>query len=554
MENQALEMRFDAMRSEDSFGNPPGVRAWWPGFARTDGLVAIAFLLGYAALDWGSYIYTWQKLAITPWNPPAALAVTLLVIRGPAWAPLVFLAMLASDVFIHIPDLPWWVSIASCAAAAGIYAATCWFLVRVVKFDPHFQTWRDLVCFVVVVPVAAGIVAAVFVALYCLGDLISWHSFFDAAARYWIGDVTGILVSAPLLCLLISPAGRLALRRVWLTPQGLIQLVVLSVVLSTIFGSRGVIEFKWFYLLFLPLVWISMRGGFAGAVLAVQWVQIGLVATIRNLGHASATAEEVQLLMLTLAATGLFLGLSVDERKQAVEDLRRSLRLAAAGEMAATVAHELNQPLTAIGNYSRASELMAKAGSDAAAVGPVVSKIAAEAARAGKLLARLRDFLRSGVTVLEPTPVVGLVDTAVAAVRDRAQELGVALTVTPAAAPPAVDVDRIEIGIVLRNLLDNALDSLATGPVTGRALTVAVDAVDAQFVKIAVSDNGPGVSRDMSDRLFDPFMTSKPRGMGLGLAICRAIVEAHGGRLWHETHPTTMFCLTLPIIDKGTDS
>jgi two-component system sensor kinase FixL len=125
--------------------------------------------------------------------------------------------------------------------------------------------------------------------------------------------------------------------------------------------------------------------------------------------------------------------------------------------------------------------------------------------------------------------------------------------VTPAATLPAVDVDRIEIGIVLRNLLDNALDSLATGPVTARALAVAVDVFDAQFVKIAVSDNGPGVSRDISDRLFDPFMTSKPRGMGLGLAICRAIVEAHGGRLWLETHATTTFCLTLPI-NKGTDS
>jgi signal transduction histidine kinase len=245
--------------------------------------------------------------------------------------------------------------------------------------------------------------------------------------------------------------------------------------------------------------------------------------------------------MLALCITGLLLGAAVSERRRIERALRdkqfeldRSLRLAAASELASALAHELQQPLTALGNYVRAAALMLPRRDLAPAeTQSVMQKALAETERASLVVRRLRDFFRTGNASLELIDPRALAGAAADAMRERAERHRIDLTVaTPAPHVPAVEVDRIQIEGVLCNLVGNAIDALK-GLDRERRIAIVVAPVP-DGVSFSVEDNGPGVPAAMRERLFQHFETSKPHGMGLGLAISRTIVQAHGGRISYE--------------------
>ena len=229
-------------------------------------------------------------------------------------------------------------------------------------------------------------------------------------------------------------------------------------------------------------------------------------------------------------------------------ELNRSLRLAAASEMASALAHELNQPLSASANYARAGQIIA---SDPArsteALGPTMDKLVREAARAGAVVHRLRDFFRTGSARMEPLDVDLLLQGVVESERVRAERHRVRVVLDCSHALRHVTADRVQIETVLHNLISNAIDALKQ--VTHeRLIQVRATQADAQFVTISVTDSGPGIPEEMAHQLFHPFATSKPRGMGLGLAISRSIVEAHAGRLVLEASERgCAFQFTLPV-------
>jgi two-component system, LuxR family, sensor kinase FixL len=227
-------------------------------------------------------------------------------------------------------------------------------------------------------------------------------------------------------------------------------------------------------------------------------------------------------------------------------ELNRAMRVAAAAEMASALAHELNQPLTAASNYLQACDIMlardAHAPSDLA---NVTRKASAEVERAGDVVRRLRDFYRGGPARRESVSVSDIFADSVKPLKARIERHNVRI-VERLAAAPRVAVDRVQISMVLHNLVANALDSVGSSP--GDAREIAVDASpEGAMVRISVHDTGPGIAPSIAGQLFETFATSKPTGMGLGLAISRSIVESHGGRLWLE--PSTWgarFTLTLP--------
>jgi len=228
------------------------------------------------------------------------------------------------------------------------------------------------------------------------------------------------------------------------------------------------------------------------------------------------------------------------------EKLDRSLRLAGASELASALAHELNQPLSAITAYLRACEMMlANPAAGTADIKTTMDKVIGEANRAGSVVRRLRDFFRSGTVQVENVAPSLLVNEACATIRERADRNQVTLE-TPLGDARPVAVDRVQIEAVLHNLLANAVDALEARS-DGRVVRVTAAPDGPGFVRIAVEDNGPGISPEIADALFDPFVTTKASGTGLGLAISRSIVDAHGGRLWHETlAPGSAFCFTVP--------
>lgn len=225
-------------------------------------------------------------------------------------------------------------------------------------------------------------------------------------------------------------------------------------------------------------------------------------------------------------------------------ELSRISRISAMGSLAAALAHELNQPLTAIANYLEAArDLIAQPGAKTsdeaiqALVHEAVTEAAAQSIRAGQIVRRLREFISRGESEKRIEPLGKLVAEAqaLALIGNGNGEVDVQIDLGNAA--PVVLVDRIQIQQVLFNLLRNAIEAgAAEAAATGVRQRIRITArpAVADMIELVVADNGPGPGADAAQHLFEPFQSSKAEGMGLGLSICRTIVEAHGGRIWYQ--------------------
>jgi two-component system sensor kinase FixL len=222
-------------------------------------------------------------------------------------------------------------------------------------------------------------------------------------------------------------------------------------------------------------------------------------------------------------------------------ELNRSARLAAAGEMAAALAHELHQPLSAIVNYASASQLVARSAAPA-----LMRKVESEAVRAAEIVQRLRNFFQAGTMRLERVDVRDLIEISLAHARQEAASKHVDLEMTVAHEAELL-VDRVQIETVLHCLIGNAIDSIDTLQEGKRQIRVEAASSREGWIDLSVIDSGRGISPVMLGRLFEPFATNKASGIGLGLSVSRSLIEAHGGKLWAESRPAgAAFHFSLP--------
>jgi len=229
-------------------------------------------------------------------------------------------------------------------------------------------------------------------------------------------------------------------------------------------------------------------------------------------------------------------------------------RLTAMGEMASSIAHEINQPLSAITNYMRgARTLMGAETLDTARMRDALDRAAQQALRAGDIIKRLREFAAKGETEHSLESPVTLLEEAVALALLGAKEQGVRVAIRSDRDMPPIIVDKIQIQQVVLNLVRNAIEAMATS--ARRELTVGVTRADAAAM-FTIADTGPGISPGIADRLFQPFVTTKEHGMGVGLSICRTIIESHGGHI--DALPNvgggTVFQFTLPFAEAGEEA
>lgn len=228
-----------------------------------------------------------------------------------------------------------------------------------------------------------------------------------------------------------------------------------------------------------------------------------------------------------------------EEREARVEKLQAEVvhisRLSAMGEMASALAHELNQPLSAIANYlNGAKRLLARGGGADPRALEAVDKAVGQALRAGDIIRRLRDFLSRGEGERSVESLSKLVHEACGLALVGATESGVEVRYDLDPHLDRVLVDRIQIQQVLVNLVRNGLESMQGH---GRAILTVATAIDRDMAVVSVADTGAGLDQSIAERLFQPFVTTKADGMGIGLSISRTIVEAHGGRIWTEPNP-----------------
>jgi two-component system, LuxR family, sensor kinase FixL len=248
-------------------------------------------------------------------------------------------------------------------------------------------------------------------------------------------------------------------------------------------------------------------------------------------------------------------------RRRAEEDTHRLQerlthvsRLATVGEMSAGIAHELNQPLTAVANYAQACDrLLGMPDPDIEEIREALKQITTQAVRAGDIIRRLRALARNDIMKREPTDINVLIGELMELIQLDAKTHDVHFRTDLAAQLPQVEVDRAQVQQVVLNLVRNAIEALAETTRTPRQFTVRTQELADRTVEIAVCDNGPGVSQTIAPRLFDPFCTSKTHGTGLGLAISRTIIKSHQGSL--DYRPNTPFgaCFTVRLPLTGQD-
>ncbi|HSA81322.1 MAG TPA: PAS domain S-box protein [Geminicoccaceae bacterium] len=245
------------------------------------------------------------------------------------------------------------------------------------------------------------------------------------------------------------------------------------------------------------------------------------------------------------------------QSQQRLQELQAELvhvaRLSAMGEMASALAHELNQPLTAIINYAQTARALVERrfGDDASGLVSLLEKTSQQASRAGQIIRRLRQFIAKGETERTLEDVNAVVEEASALALIGTGGKGIAARRVLGDGLPPVLLDKIQIHQVITNLIRNSIDALES--VERREIVISTRHAGEDSIEIEVADTGPGLAPAVAERLFQPFVTTKPAGLGIGLSICRSIVDAHGGRIWVSANPSggVIFHVHLPTAETS---
>jgi len=633
------------------------------------GLFGLAYVLGYVALDGLSYVQPLLKLGITPWNPDAGLTVAFLLLRGWRQAPWAAVAALSAEIWVRGAPAPWIALICASILIGAGYGGLALALAHR-RLDHLLATRRAALEFSAGAALTALAVSGGYAAILVAAGVLPVSSAVDAIERNWVGDLNGILTLTPLL--LAAPLALQALPA--LRRRGLLvasQGAGLALLMLLLFGVRPMGDLPLAYLLFAPVIWITLTWGVLGAAAATLFIQISLLALAAP--HLSGNSlVEIQYLLVTLALTALLLGAVLAERASALarvatgeaeqrallaaapdavlatnlggritsanlaaqrlfgaaageldgadlvqwlpevdlQDrlerrrlsgrradggtfsaeiacvrldpparagylliardmtehdyaqtqlrerdtaLARAMRFALAGELATALTHELNQPITALVSYLRAVEILAAPLEiQDLRVHETLRKATREALRASDILKRLRDFYRGGALNRAMIEIRPLIADVVSAFSDRAARLGVEFAQDIRVAHE-VCVDRIQLQMVLHNLITNALDALSNTAPGSRRVHITVS-MEGERLRVTVEDTGCGVPPEIRRQLFEPFVTNKYDGMGLGLAISRSLLRSQGGELRLDTSRTgdpgasgTRFVVELPL-------
>jgi two-component system sensor kinase FixL len=510
-------------------------------------LVLIAAFLG---LEWVSSFHQHRGLPVTPWNPGLGVAFAVMVLEGPIYGLALVVAAILAEIFVLRTPLGLPAVVALAALTSASYAGAAALARSGFELNVEIVRVHD-----VLVLLSTGFAGALAASMLVTGLLlgngeINVVDLSSASLPLFVGDLIGIAVVTPLVL-------RLAIRRraftldslVPLVPEAALYLVLGALALTMALTEDNAASFAFMSLLFLPVVAAAIRYGIDGASIALAAAQLGLVALMHLHGYDAASFTSSQVVMIVLTTTGLLVGVVVSERQEAgraarhAERQRQAMQVEAArvarlnmvSGMASTLAHEINQPLTAARALARsAQELTRGPTPDTVRAGDNLVALVAQIDHAAAVVRRVREFLRRS----EPDPslvdIASLMREALTLAQPEAVSKGVKIELSVDDTLPPLRGDPVQLQQVMLNLVRNAIESIAeSGTVNGLIRVHAGRSQNGNAIEVAVADNGPGVPQDLP--LFEPLVSSRPEGLGLGLSICASIVEAHGGRIWLQS-------------------
>ena len=492
-----------------------------------------AYLAVHLLLDWATYIPSVSPLGITPWNPPAGLAFGFVLLKGPAYFPVLPVGTLISDVLVRGLALPLASILTEVALISFAYLAGLAYLWRA-RFDPALSTLRDVLRLGAVATFSAAAVGIAYVAALVVNGHLPASEFAPAAVRYWIGDTIGVVVLTPFLLLLAQRGGSFALDR---AAAGHVAAILLAV-LAVLGLGRG-LQVELSYLLFLPVVWVAIRAGLESVSAALVLMQVAIMVALHTGRVVPEQVTEIQAMLLVLACAGLAIGVLVRERERSETSIRlqqdalaRAARIGSMDRLATAIAHEINQPLTAIGNYCRtADRALGTAAPDLPLAQEAVRKAEAQVERAAAVIQRLRDLIMLGRADLRTENVERIVAESVELVRHELVAARVRMTTEVAEGTPSVQADLLQVEQMITNIVRNSIQALERHGSTNRAVAIRAAQAGPGLVAIEIADTGPGfppgflLLRDL------PSLSSRADGLGFGLCLCKSIAEAHGGSL-----------------------
>ena len=525
-------------------------------------VVQMAFFLAYIMLFWVSYIFQTSDLRSTPWNPETGIAVVAGALLGWVSLPSVFLASLVSKT-LNPTILSFGWEVVAAAANAIIFAGSA---AAFRSFLPSVETTTTanivlFICYAFIVTLASAVARLVIASLAL--DIFPTY-LINYAFTLSVGNVVGILTIVPLFFVPMPLTGWLQ----YFANFRLVHWVTTLVILLTsvfVFGLEDTDKFKFFYLVFLPVMVFAIKDGLMGAAYSILLSDTAMIAILLWRVSEPSTVTELQVLMISLSATGLIMGATISERRRISLQLEEShvrlrdsqaallqaSRLSLVSEMAAALAHEINQPLSSIRSFIRAARRKLDKGRIRHAdLKSDIDSAVKEVDVAANLIRETRKFLERGDVSKENLNLRQLLLTCSDLIAPELSYSKITWNMHLPEKLPVIMGNAAQIQQVVLNLVRNAKEAIVDGRSKVRRIELSVSLESRPgHVEIAVSDSGPGILPDVKAMLFKPLKSSKDNGLGLGLSLSNTIVTSHGGTIWYDetTSIGSRFAFALPL-------